>query len=151
MVEKTKDICTECGKKKRSCNCRWSHKAMWRLYRRTWLCIMWPLWRILVGWCNRVLYSQERRKYNMWALLWNITWRWRNYAKMMRSWIVLIIRIIISIGFFLFGFYMFLDDSSRYIKGKLTKDEKRYFNIIETFFYICVELIPIILLIPLSE
>lgn len=47
-----------------------------------------------------------------------------------------VIKIIIGILVFLFGIYMFLDDSRREIKGKLTKKEINYFDIIEIWFYV---------------
>lgn len=62
-----------------------------------------------------------------------------------------IIKIVLGVLVFLFGFYMFCDDSRRGIKHNLTKDEKRYFDIIETFFYISVMAIPTFLIAPLFE
>ncbi len=62
-----------------------------------------------------------------------------------------VIKIVVGVIVYLFGFYMYLNDSSRGIKGKLTKDEKRYFEIIETFFYISVLTIPTFLIAPFFE
>lgn len=49
-----------------------------------------------------------------------------------------IIKCVIGFLVFFFGFYMYLDDSRRGIKYNLSKEEKRYFDIIETWFYISV-------------
>jgi hypothetical protein len=46
---------------------------------------------------------------------------------------------------------MFLDDSRRGIKDKLTKEERRYFNIVETWFYISSMVIYYFLLAPFFE
>lgn len=60
-----------------------------------------------------------------------------------------VIKIVIAILVFLFGFYMFLDDSRRGIPSKLSKEEKRYFDIIEWWFYISNMIIYSYILYPL--
>lgn len=62
-----------------------------------------------------------------------------------------IIRFVIGILVFLFGFYMFLDDSRRGIAPKLTKEEKRYFDIIDWWFYISNIILYGFILYPLFE
>lgn len=62
-----------------------------------------------------------------------------------------IIRCVIGFLAFIFGFYMFLDDSRRGISDKLTKEEKRYFDIIDTWFYISIMMFSCYLLEPLSQ
>ena len=64
-----------------------------------------------------------------------------------------VIRIIIGILVFLFGFYMYLCRyEARGMRGNLTKEEKRYLDILEWWFYIStIYAIPGILLIPLFQ
>ena len=61
------------------------------------------------------------------------------------------IKIVIGLLIFVFGFYLFIDDSRKGIKEKLTEKEKKYFDIIEIWFYISVIGIPCILITPIFE
>jgi hypothetical protein len=63
-----------------------------------------------------------------------------------------IIKCIIGFCVFFFGFYMFLYEYEiRSTKSKLTKREKRYFNILEIWFYITVMIITGEMIYPLIE
>jgi heme/copper-type cytochrome/quinol oxidase subunit 2 len=48
----------------------------------------------------------------------------------------IIIRVVLAVGVFLFGFYMFLDDSRRDMK--LTKEQRRYVDRLEIWFFVSI-------------
>lgn len=62
-----------------------------------------------------------------------------------------VIKVVIGILVFLFGFYMFLDDSGREMQTKLTKQEKRYLDILEIWFYVSVMAITAFMIGPFFE
>ena len=62
-----------------------------------------------------------------------------------------IIRIVVGVIAFIFWGYMGIDDSRRGIPDKLTEEEKRYFNIINTYSFVSIWIIWGLALIPLFQ